>query len=68
MYLKKAKKLKESFFESNIQQISREENSHTDALANLGSAIQVTEPKYIPIIYLKWPTVWTQEQEQTYKL
>ena len=59
-YLKKALELKEQFNELNIEQIPRDENSHTDALANLGSTIQVTESKTVPIIYLKWPAVWKQ--------
>ena len=49
--------LKESFDEIDIEQIPRDENLHVDALENLGSAIQVTEPKNIPIIYLKWHVV-----------
>ena len=67
-YLKKATELKEDFNEIKIQQISREENSHVDALANLGSVVQVTEQKCIPIIYLKWPTVWKQDKEQISEL
>ena len=41
---------------------------HADALANLGSALQVTKSKNIPIIYLKWHVVWTKEQEIACKL
>ena len=40
------------------------ENSHADALANLGSSIQTTNPKTIPIVYLQWPAVWKNEEEQ----
>ena len=52
-YLKKAMELKEHFDEININQIPRDKNLHADALANLGPAVQVTESKNIPIIYLK---------------
>ena len=62
-YLKKAMELKEQFSDVNIKQIPRDENSHADTVANLGSAIQVTESKIVPIIYLKWLAVWKQEQE-----
>ena len=62
-YLKKALELKEQFKEFNIEQIPRDENSHADALANLGSAVQVTKSQTIPIIYLKWPIIWKQDQE-----
>ena len=54
-YLKKALELKEKFKEFNIAQIPRDENSHANALANLGLAVQVTKSQTIPIIYLKWP-------------
>ncbi|KAL5583444.1 hypothetical protein UlMin_015886 [Ulmus minor] len=47
----------------NIDQIPRDENSHADALANLGSAVEVTKSQTIPIIYLKWPVIWKQDQE-----
>ena len=56
-YLKKALKLKEGFEKIHIEQILRDKNSHADALANLGSAVQVTESKKILIIYLKWHAV-----------
>ena len=67
-YLKKAMELKEIFDKIDIKQIPRDENSHVDALANLGSFVQITKPKNIPIIYLKWPAVWKQEQETAYEL
>ena len=60
--------LKESFNELNMEQIPRDENSHVDALTNLSSAVQVTKPKSIPIIYLKWPAVWKHDQETTCEL
>ena len=59
--LEKAVESKEQFNNVTIKQIPRDENSHADTLANLDSAIQVTESKNVPIIYLKWPTVWKQE-------
>ena len=63
-YLKKALELKEQFKEFSIEQIPRDENLHADALANLGSAVQVTKSQTIPIIYLKWPVIWKQEREE----
>ena len=60
-YLKKALELKKQFKEFNIEQIPRDENLHDDALANLGSAVQVTKSQTILIIYLKWPVIWKQE-------
>ena len=60
--------MKENFDEVNIEQIPRDENLHIDALANLSSVTQVTEVKNIPLIYLKWPAVWKQDQETTYDL
>ena len=56
-YLKKAIELKDHFSEIKIEQIPRDKNSHANALINLDSAVQVTESKNIPIIYLKWPAV-----------
>ena len=53
--------LKESFDKIDIEQIPRDKNSHEDALENLGSVVQVTEPKNIPIIYLKWHVIWKEE-------
>lgn len=60
-YLEKAMELKGHFEKINIDQILRDENSHAVALANLGSTVQVTESKNIPIIYLKWLAVWKHE-------
>ena len=42
-YLKKAMELKEHFSDVNIKQIPRDKNLHADALANLGSDVQVIE-------------------------
>ena len=67
-YLKKAMELGEQFDEININQIPRDKNSHTDVLANLGSAVHVIESKNIPIIYLKWLAVCKQEHEVTCNL
>ncbi|XP_062100796.1 uncharacterized protein LOC133806720 [Humulus lupulus] len=48
----------------NQMQVPRGENSHADALANLGSSIQTIDPKTIPVVYLHWPAVWKDEEEQ----
>ncbi|XP_057793251.1 uncharacterized protein LOC131009864 [Salvia miltiorrhiza] len=62
-YLTKVKELQSGFAEFTINQVPREDNSHADALANLGSSIQTTTSKTIPVIYLQWPAVWKQEEE-----
>ncbi|XP_062103959.1 uncharacterized protein LOC133815088 [Humulus lupulus] len=67
-YLNKTKELQSVFDEFTINQVPRRENSHADALANLGSSIQTTDPKTIPVIYLQWPAVWKDEEEQTMAL
>ncbi|XP_062102814.1 uncharacterized protein LOC133812978 [Humulus lupulus] len=63
-YLNKTKELQSVFDEFTINQAPRGENSHADALANLGSSIQTTDPKTIPVVYLQWPAVWKDEEEQ----
>ena len=50
--------MQSTFEEFNITQIPRLDNSHADALANLGSSIPATESQLIPLIYLQWPAVW----------
>lgn len=62
-YLSLAKELQSYFKEFKIKQLSREDNSHADALAALGAATQTTIPKVIPIVYLQWPAVWKGEHE-----
>ena len=63
-YLNKTKELQSAFDECAVSQVPRGENSHADALANLGSSIQTTNPKTIPVVYLQWPAVWKNEEEQ----
>ncbi|KAL5539209.1 hypothetical protein UlMin_043494 [Ulmus minor] len=50
--------LQPAFEEFDISQIPRLDNSHADALANLGSSIPATESQSIPLLYLQWPAVW----------
>ncbi|KAL5553871.1 hypothetical protein UlMin_041272 [Ulmus minor] len=57
-YLEHIKILQPAFEEFDISQIPRVDNSHADALANLGSSIPVTESQTIPLLYLQWPAVW----------
>ncbi|XP_038713399.1 uncharacterized protein LOC120007270 [Tripterygium wilfordii] len=52
-YLELAKKLRDSFEEFVIAQVPRLENSHADALANLGFALQKNEPQIIPVVHLE---------------
>ncbi|XP_060972398.1 uncharacterized protein LOC133038310 [Cannabis sativa] len=63
-YLEKTKELQSTSDEFTISQVPRENNSHADALANLGSSIQTTSPKTIPMVYLQWPAVWKKEEEE----
>jgi len=57
-YLEHIKTLQPAFEEFDISQIPRVDNSHADALANLGSSIPATESQTIPLLYLQWPAVW----------
>ncbi|KAL5547324.1 hypothetical protein UlMin_007011 [Ulmus minor] len=57
-YLEHVKILQPAFDEFDISQIPRVDNSHADALANLGSSIPATESQLIPLLYLQWPAVW----------
>ncbi|KAL5549326.1 hypothetical protein UlMin_004557 [Ulmus minor] len=57
-YLEHIKILQPAFEEFDISQIPRTDNSHANALANLGSSIPATESQTIPLLYLQWPAVW----------
>ena len=57
-YLEHVKTLQSSFEKFNIAQIPTLENSHADALANLGSSIPTTKSQSITLLYLQWPAVW----------
>ncbi|KAL5578310.1 hypothetical protein UlMin_020009 [Ulmus minor] len=57
-YLEHIKILQPAFEEFDISQIPRADNSHADALANLGSSIPATESQTIPLLYLQWSSVW----------
>ena len=51
-YLEHVKTLQFTFEEFDIAQILRLDNSHADALVNLGSSILATESQSIPLIFL----------------
>src|SRR5690606_32084108 len=57
-YMEHIKTLQPAFEEFDISQIPRTDNSHADALANLGSSISATKSQTIPLLYLQWPAVW----------
>ena len=57
-YLEHDKIFQPTFEEFDIAQIPRLDNSHADALANLGSSIPATESQSIPLLYLQWPAIW----------
>ncbi|XP_062093688.1 uncharacterized protein LOC133799702 [Humulus lupulus] len=63
-YLNKTKELQSGLEEFTISQVPRGKNSHANALANLGSSIQTTRPKAIPVVYVKWPVVWKNKEEK----
>ncbi|XP_031252714.1 uncharacterized protein LOC116110637 [Pistacia vera] len=54
-YLNLVKELQAQFKEFFIAQVPRAENSHADALANLGSALQCSSQSSIPLLFLQWP-------------
>ncbi|XP_031260840.1 uncharacterized protein LOC116119024 [Pistacia vera] len=51
-YLSLAKELQSAFEEIAITQVPRYDNTHADALANLGSAFQASSPTIIPLFHL----------------
>ena len=56
-YLEHVKTLQSTFEEFDIAQIPILDNSHVDALANLGPSILATESQSIPLLFLQWPAV-----------
>ncbi|XP_057811428.1 uncharacterized protein LOC131025645 [Salvia miltiorrhiza] len=67
-YLGKTKELQLSFEEFTLSQVPRGDNSHADALANLGSSIQTTQPKVIQITCLQWPATQKDKEEQVHEV
>ncbi|KAL5785135.1 hypothetical protein ACOSQ2_007527 [Xanthoceras sorbifolium] len=57
-YLTLVKELQASFESFDIEQIPRSENAHADALANLGSSLDTTIERTIPMVFVQWPAVW----------
>ena len=64
-YLEVVKKKVKHFNEFSIVQVPRLENDHADALANLGSTIQIKNEITIPVVYMQWPAVWKQPEQST---
>ncbi|XP_013674251.1 uncharacterized protein LOC106378704 [Brassica napus] len=54
-YLAVAQRLISKFKSCKLTQIPREQNSQTDALANLGSALQMQTQMSISVLVLQWP-------------
>ncbi|XP_057790809.1 uncharacterized protein LOC131007914 [Salvia miltiorrhiza] len=67
-YLSKTKELQLSFEEFTLSQVPRGDNSHADALTNLGSSIQTTQPKVIQITCLQWPATQKDKEEQVHEV
>ena len=55
------KEIQSTFEQLTISQIPRNENTHADALATLGSTIEGEKIQSIPIVYLQWPVIWKNE-------
>ncbi|XP_031267038.1 uncharacterized protein LOC116125468 [Pistacia vera] len=53
-YLNLVKVLQTEFKEFSIAQVPRVENTHADALANLGLALQCSSQSSIPLLFLQW--------------
>lgn len=62
-YAKEVVRLLALFQDCRLQQVSRDDNSHTDALANLASAIKSEEVRIIMVDYLSVPSVEPQITE-----
>ncbi|XP_048596412.1 uncharacterized protein LOC106428064 [Brassica napus] len=54
-YLAVSQRLIKKFKSCKLNQIPREKNSQSDALANLGSALETTRQMSIPLLVLQWP-------------
>ena len=63
-YAKEVNKLVALFHNYRLHQVSRDENSHTDALANLASAIQPRKARTIMVEYLSGPSSEPQTTER----
>ncbi|XP_031260926.1 uncharacterized protein LOC116119120 [Pistacia vera] len=59
-YLNLVKELHNVFKEFSIAQVPRTENTHADALANLGSALQCSSQSSIPLLFLQWLVDWKE--------
>ena len=67
-YLKVAKELLSHFDEMKIKQVPREENTHTDALVNLGSSVQTENSRIILLMFLKWPAKWKTGDQEVFEI
>ncbi|XP_062100590.1 uncharacterized protein LOC133806515 [Humulus lupulus] len=64
-YLEVVKEKVKHFSEFSIVQVPRLENDHADALANLGSSIQIKNGITIPVVYMQWSAVWKKPEQST---
>ncbi|XP_060972375.1 uncharacterized protein LOC133038292 [Cannabis sativa] len=51
------------FTKFTINQVPRLENNHADALANLGSSIQIKDGVTIPVVIMQWPATWKPNED-----
>ncbi|KAL5829304.1 hypothetical protein ACOSQ3_018772 [Xanthoceras sorbifolium] len=64
-YLILVKELQASFESFDIEQVPRSENKHADALANLGSALDTTVERTIPMVFSQWPAVGNKRSSKS---
>ena len=65
IYVEAVKERAKSFNTFSVSQIPRAENNHADALANIGSSLQVKKDINIPVVYMQWPAVWKGAEHPT---
>lgn len=54
------KELITNFERIEVENVPREKNNHVDALANLGSTVESSSARAIPLVIAQWPTIWMQ--------
>ncbi|XP_060969882.1 uncharacterized protein LOC133037084 [Cannabis sativa] len=62
-YLKIVQDKISRFTKFTINQLPRLENNHADALANLGSSIQIKDGVTIPVVIMQWPATWKPNED-----
>ena len=63
-YLAVAQRVIKKFKSSKLTQISREQNSQTDSLANLESTLERDSQMSIPLLVLQWPATLEEPRSE----